>query len=386
MNFEGVIKMAWEPRRFTDEEIRRANSVSVLELAKKYYPEINERADKKAFIAKGSGGLSIFKDGRNRWYNFSAQIGGSAIDFIRHHENVDFVTATKMLLGEHYSQISQMNDWDKSPDKKQIHELMLPKHHSDNKQVFWYLVECRGLEPKIVSDMLFKNKLYQSSVFNIETDKFEFACTFVGYNDKFKAVYCSLRGAYPESNLKRDQRGSSKKIPFAMNGSSQKLYVFESPIDVMSHASMFYLEGYDWKADHRISTGTLSDEALRWYLDKHPEIKEITWCYDNDKENTIIKPFSQAEYEAAQRMGDNSFYMSPIGTPMKAIPYNHGQEAAIKYAEIYKEMGYNVSIETPKLKDVNEDLINLRQQINKIAEDVKKTLIEALLEEDEAEY
>jgi hypothetical protein len=110
----------------------------------------------------------------------------------------------------------------------------------------------------------------------------------------------------------------------------------------MSHASLTKLHGGDYKADHRISLGSLSDKALEWYLKQHPEIKQIVFALDNDKDGKL-----------------------PDGTPR-----NHGQEAAKKYCEKYAKLGYDTAVQTPNAKDFNEDLVGFKnaQSANQAAE------------------
>lgn len=100
----------------------------------------------------------------------------------------------------------------------------------------------------------------------------------------------------------------------------------------MSHATLAKLKGQDWKADHRISLGCLSDLALERFL-QHHRINEIIFCLDNDHNATFRD-----------------------GSPAP----NWGQEAAVKFAHKYKGLGYQTSIQTPQRKDFNEDLKAIR--------------------------
>lgn len=77
----------------------------------------------------------------------------------------------------------------------------------------------------------------------------------------------------------------------------------------MSHATLCKLNGIDWQEDHRVAEGCLSDKALYRYLERHPEIDEIVFCYDNDVDGQL-----------------------PDGTP-----HNHGQVRAEISAEIFAE-------------------------------------------------
>jgi hypothetical protein len=145
-----------------------------------------------------------------------------------------------------------------------------------------------------------------------------------------------------------------------MVGRSNKVYVFEAPIDAASHATLTMLYGIDWQLDHRITTGCLSDKALQWFLKHHPDIREICWGYDNDVDGRKPVPITQAEYKTAVSAGDDSvFIVEATGKPMKYIPYNWGQMAALENARKYKKLGYKVAIHTPE-DDFNADLVAFR--------------------------
>lgn len=344
--------------RFTDEQIEQANAVNLLELARLYGYELEDK-ERRAFHAKGSGGLFFYKD-NNAFKHFGSDQRGGAINFVMMEENISFVDAVKKLLGPSYEPIREdaPRRYVPPPEKK---EMILPKKAQNYKRAYWYLVECRGIDPSIVSALMNEKKLYQGSYFNKATEQFESVCAFIGYDETGKARYCTMRGADPDSEIKQDKSGSDKSIPFHMVGRSNKVYVQEAPIDSASHATLAMLHGIDWRRDHRITTGCLSDLALQWFLKQHPEIKEICWCYDNDRSGTKPTPITQAEYEAARAAGDSTVYMiEATRKPMKRIPCNWGQQAALSYARKYRDLGYKVSIHTPE-DDFNADLVAFRR-------------------------
>ena len=71
--------------------------------------------------------------------------------------------------------------------------------------------------------------------------------------------------------------------------------------------------------DLRVDDGN-NDVALAHFVREYPEIEEICFCVDNDK---------------------------------------GGERAIESYAQKYKDMGYIVTREIPKLKDFNDDLVNM---------------------------
>lgn len=343
--------------RFTNEQLERANSVNLLELARQYGYEL-ENTESKAFHAKHSGGLYFYKNS-NTFKHFGSDIKGGAINFIMMQENISFVDAVKRLLGPSYepAREAEPRRYVPPPEKK---ELILPKKAYNFKRAYWYLVECRGIDPIIVSALMNEKKLYQGTYYNKETEKYESVCAFVGYDENSKARYCAMRGADTNSIIKQDKSGSDKGIPFHMAGRSNKVYVFEAPIDAASHATLAMLYGIDWRQDHRITTGCLSDKALQWFLKHHPHIQDICWGYDNDMDGRKPVPVTQTEYKSAIAAGDNSvFIVEATGKPMKYIPYNWGQMAALENARKYRGLGYRVSIHTPE-DDFNADLVSFR--------------------------
>ena len=103
----------------------------------------------------------------------------------------------------------------------------------------------------------------------------------------------------------------------------------------MSHAALCKLNGIDWREDHRISEGCLSDKALSRYLQLHPEIREIVFCYDNDVDGKLAD-----------------------GTP-----HNQGQAQAEISAGTFTDLGYKCFIQPPQTKDFNQDLLTFRAML-----------------------
>ena len=89
--------------KFTEEEIRQANSVDILSLARGYGYE-PEKAGRKAVHMKHSGGLYIFPE-NNRFFQWTGPddgIKGGAIDFVMREENLSFPEAVGKLIGKEY--------------------------------------------------------------------------------------------------------------------------------------------------------------------------------------------------------------------------------------------------------------------------------------------
>ncbi|MHB8125387.1 MAG: DUF3991 domain-containing protein [Desulfitobacteriaceae bacterium] len=222
-------------------------------------------------------------------------------------------TAFKALAGTEVT--ADILFFQKLESQRTVDKYFLPDKAANFKRAYWYLVSIRGIAPEVVSLLMNERKIYQEAKYG--------NCVFVGYDREKSPKYCSMRAARTESNFKQDKENSDKSYPFYVEGKNDTVIVSESPIDLMSHATLAKMHGLDWKQDHRLSLGCTWDGALERYMKDHPEIKKNVFVLDND-------------YNARDKDG-------------KRAP-NYGQVAAEKYCEKYGEQGYACDIHRPHLK------------------------------------
>lgn len=284
---------------------------------------------------KGVHSLNISAS-KNRYYRFSTGRGGNVIQFAQEMNGWNFQDAVRALCGEdiqknHYNTVPQNSTEAHTPPVKE--KMVLPPAHTDSRRVFAYLAKTRGIDTEIISELMKEHKIY-------ENDKH--SCVFVGYDEKGEPGYASMRSTYTQGTaFKGEVRGSSKEVPFTMKGSSDSVFVFEAPIDCMSHASIVKFAGGDWHADWRISLGGFADLGLEQFLKQHPEIKNIHFCTDNDAQGIAV------------------------------LENSYNQDGSLKkagYIKKYTDKGYNVFRDEPKNKDFNEDLQELRDMQQNIDE------------------
>lgn len=341
-----MAQTATKPLHFTEEQIEQANRVSLVELAQQHGFKL-ENGGRKALHAQNSGGLYIFKDS-NRFYHWGADSKGGAIDFVMKYDRKTFTEAVAQLIGERYEPYAK----ERTPYvKEEKGPLVLPEKAANFKRAYWYLISVRGIEPEIVSLLMNEKKVYQEAKYG--------NCVFVGYDGENNPKHCSMRSTHEGSSFKQDRENSDKSYPFYLEGKSDAVIVSESPIDLMSHATLSKMHGQDWKQDHRISLGCTWDGALERYLKDHPEIKKIVFALDND-------------FNARDKDG-------------KRAP-NYGQMAAEKYCNKYGEQGYACAIHRPHLKDFNQDLLEMRKgKSPKELDAMRVFILEAEFEKDAVE-
>ena len=151
--------------KFTEEEIRQANSVDILSLARGYGYE-PEKAGRKAVHMKHSGGLYIFPE-NNRFFQWTGPddgIKGGAIDFVMREENLSFPEAVGKLIGKEYvAETRQVTPY----EKKERGPLELPDKAENMKRAYWYLVSVRGISPQIVSHFMNRKMIYQEKKYEL---------------------------------------------------------------------------------------------------------------------------------------------------------------------------------------------------------------------------
>ena len=254
----------------------------------------------------------------NKWHWKSRDIGGNTLDFLIKYEGKKLPEAVKELLGMDLSGglHADAHAYSKR-EPKTTKELELPAKAESYSRAFAYLTKTRKIDGRIVSDMMKQGKIYESERHN---------CVFTGSDNEGTIRFACERGTLTCKPYKRDCPGSDKRFCFAIEGKSGRAYVFESPIDAMSHATICKRAGGDYTLDHRISLSGVEPIALMKYLEDRRDILEVILCLDND---------------------------------------NAGREASKRIAHSLAEKGYSVRIEPPNGKDYNEDLVNMPLQKEK---------------------
>lgn len=309
----------------TVEQARNADVIDFLE--KRYGFTFVHR--NSAFRCHQHESLAI-KDDRRSWYWHSKGIGGyGALDFLIIGECMPFREAMTELTGVFPAAAPPPPPRSEAEKEK---TLVLPAQASTLMQIYDYLCNKRGIDSDIVYSLIRKKMLYEDKRGNV---------VFVGYDRQGKARFASMRGTHDESPFRGDCAGSDKRFGFYMSGlaPSGRLYIFESAIDAMSHASIKNAassEARAWERDSRLSLSGTSDTALNFFLNQYKDFTKLIFCLDND------------------------------------LP---GHEAAATMAREYANRGYMVLNKPPHGKDYNEDLQALKKQIQEFNNTLQQNVV-----------
>lgn len=288
---------------YTQEQKDKARSTDLVDLL--------ERQGERL---KRSGNEYQWRDGSNKvtirgnlWYHQYEEVGGDAIDFVRKFYNKDYPEAMEYLLNGYGGTLTAA-----PPIQQKEKAFIMPERNENMRRVYAYLLYKRGIDREIINAFAHKNMIYESLPHH--------NAVFVGYDSSGEPRHAHKRGSGSQSTYKGNAEGSMPEYSFHWNGTSDKLFLFEAPIDMLSYISM---NPYQWQKNTYAASCSVADRVLFQCLKDNPTIREIYLCLDND----------EAGQTAAKRISDKLFVM-----------------------------GYKAEILTPIHKDWNEDLNYLQKE------------------------
>lgn len=279
---------------YTQEQIDRANQVNLEQFLRSQGEELMKSG--REYRWKNHDSLTVKG---NKWFRHSQSKGGYPIDFVMEFYNKTFPEAMKMLIGEEAIEIAA----EPAPNA----EFRLPPRCETNNRIIKYLTEERKLPKELVEEFIASGLIYE--------DAKHHNVVFVGKDINGIPRYAHCRGT--SDKFRMDGAGSDKSYGFCYRGKGKELFVFEAPIDLLSHIALYPAE---WRERSYLSLGGVSTKALERFLSECQDIESIYIATDND----------QAGNNAAEKLAE-------------LIP----QEISV-----YRFL--------PQAKDWNEDLINER--------------------------
>ena len=130
-------------------------------------------------------------------------------------------------------------------------------------------------------DTFVKEKLIYESAEPSKDGKEYHNAVFVGKDEHGIARHAHKRGLYTLGpGFKRNVAGCDPKYSFHHIGSSDRLYVFEAPIDLLSFATIY---PRDWQQHSYVALCGTSSHAMLWMLEQNPALQKVLLCLDHDE-------------------------------------------------------------------------------------------------------
>lgn len=257
---------------FTEEQKMLANSVDLADFLRLRGEKL-ERAGReyKLIYSDGSGSHDSITIRDSTWFDHKNQVGGGAIKFMQYHYGMDFPTAVQELLGQRITPLSHATSKAVVSEEKPK-EFRLPVANENMHRVFAYLIKQRFITPDIISFFAKNHTLYE--------DMEHHNAVFVGVDEDGVPRQAHKRGtATFGRSFRQTVEGSDTKYSFSHFGKSNKLFVFEAPIDMLSYLTLY---PENWQNHSYIAMNGVYENAVLTALKGHSNLSEIVICTDND--------------------------------------------------------------------------------------------------------
>ena len=262
---------------FTEQQKTQARQTDIAELLRSQGETLKRSGSESEWM---DGGQKVTIRG-NLWYHQYEQVGGDAVDFVRRFYNKSYPEAMEYLLGGSGGTLAV------SPSvQKEEKPFVLPPKNDNMRRVFAYLLNCRGIDREVLYAFVHKGMIYESADYH--------NTVFVGFDSNGNAKHAHKRGTGSESSYKGNVTGSQPEFSFHWYGQSDRLYLFEAPIDMLSFISM-QKEG--WRQHSYAASCSVSDRVLFQMLKDNPNIRQVVLCLDSDEPGQT----------AAKRIADKLF-------------------------------------------------------------------------------
>lgn len=266
---------------FTDEQKELARQTDIADLLRRQ-GETLKRSGSELEWRDGSQKVTVRG---NLWFHQYERIGGDAIDFVRKYYNKSYPEAMEYLLGGCGGMLTVSSPVQRKPPKS----FVLPEKNENMRRVFAYLLNRRGIDRDVLYAFTHKGMIYESADYH--------NAVFVGFDQDGIPRHAHKRGSGSESTYKGNQDGSLPEYSFHWHGTSDRLYLFEAPIDMLSFISM-HKEG--WRNHCYAASCGVSDQVLWQMMKDNPKIQKVYLCLDSDEPGQA----------AAKRISDKLFTKS----------------------------------------------------------------------------
>lgn len=205
------------------------------------------------------------------WYDHAARKGGRAISFVQQFYDKTYPEAVSILLGRDGQGIIPIAK--QEPEPQEPKPFALPKPYLTMRRMYAYLTKHRCIDRDVVTAFVQEKMLYE--------DDPHHNCVFVGLDENGEARHAHLRSTGSQGKVFRiNVESSDIKHSFHKNGTDRSLYVFEAPIDLLSHITL-YPAG--WLEHSYVACCGTSIQPVLKLLERQPEINTVLLCLDNDE-------------------------------------------------------------------------------------------------------
>ena len=247
---------------FTPEEKARAQNTDLVSLLRAQ----GERPVRSGREFRTPNDPSITVRG-NKWFDHSARVGGYAVSFVQRYYRLPYQEAVLLLLGRKNNKSFEQA----KPAKEAPKPFALPEPYGTMRRMYAYLMRQRHIDREVISYFVHEKLLYEDKHHN---------CVFVGLDGSGEAKHAHIRSTNSTGKTFRmNIEGSASEHCFHKDGTDKSLYVFEAPIDLLSHIILY---PYGWQEHSYVACCGLSIQPVLEQLRQNPKLDMVYLCLDND--------------------------------------------------------------------------------------------------------
>ncbi|MEG2908598.1 MAG: DUF3991 domain-containing protein [Erysipelotrichaceae bacterium] len=272
-------------KKYTRDDYELVNQVNIAD----YLRDSGENITKKGKDYRWDKHSSLtMRD--NRWFWFKTGEGGYPLKFLMEFMDYHFKDAMDTLLDYANNQGLTIEGRKQQTEEKK--EFALPIKNETMNRSYGYLCKTRLIDKNVVDEFVKLGMIYE--------DKEYHNVVFVGYDKQGIPAHAHKKSTSTTQgqSYRGNVEGSNPNYSFHYKGSSNQLYVFEAPIDLLSYIT---LHPEQWKEHSYLALCGVSTLAIPKMLEDNMQINICHICTDSDS----------AGYECYEKIKDtlsqNSF-------------------------------------------------------------------------------
>ncbi len=250
---------------FTEEQKHRAASVDLVDFLQRR----GERLIRSGPEYRMASDHSITIRG-NEWYDHATGQGGGPVSFIQNYLGLSYPEAVARLLDGEQGQVYKPVPRERAEPKV---EFIQPPANREMRRLYAYLLQKRHIDREVLTAFVRAGLIYEDAEYH--------NAVFVGKDEHGVVRHAHKHGTNDRGkSFRGNVAGSDPRYSFHWNGTSDRLYVFEAPIDLLSFLS---LRTKGWQEQSYVALCGTAEHAMLWMLEQDPGIRRIILCLDHDE-------------------------------------------------------------------------------------------------------
>lgn len=315
---------------FSEEQKKAANQIDLADFLRRQ----GEQVEKSGREFRWSRNSSVTIRG-NRWFQHKYQEGGYPIKFLQKFYGYSYPEAVQCLLNE--SGVSYEHVHDTEKEREEFHP---PKRNDTQKRIYGYLLKQRCIDAKVLNAFVEKGLIYESAEYH--------NVVFAGFDEEGIMRHAHKKSTVSSGrSFRANEAGADPKYSFHWKGASDRIYVFEAPIDMLSYIS---LHQQDWQEDFYVALNGVSSQALLHQLDMHSGIRKVIFCLDHDTAGNEAVSRIRDELEEHGCFPETSIEYSQLKDWNEDLRQEHGITGLAKGVDNPKERLFHDFLNTYPLR------------------------------------